>query len=48
MTRGPAAGMQGTVIGRHEQDDSVLLVDLDGVNFGTVPIPALALTVVSP
>ncbi len=47
VTRGPAAGMHGTVIGHTEQDDGVLLVDLDGVNFGMpVPIPALALTVV--
>ncbi len=49
VTRGPAAGMHGTVIGRAEQEDGVLLVDLDGVSFGMpVPIPALALTVLAP
>ena len=49
VTRGPAAGMQGTVIGRAEQEEGVLLVDLDGVNLGMpVPIPALALNVLSP
>jgi transcription antitermination factor NusG len=49
VTRGPAAGMQGTVIGRAEQEEGVLLVDLEGVNLGMpVPIPALALNVVAP
>jgi transcription antitermination factor NusG len=47
VTRGPAAGMQGTVIGRAEQEEGVLLVDLEGANLSTpVPIPALALSVV--
>jgi len=47
VTRGPAAGMQGTVIGRAELEEGVLLVELSSANLGMpVPIPALALSVV--
>jgi hypothetical protein len=48
VVAGPAAGVNGTVVGRSTDDDGVLLVELDGVDMGMpVPIPALALSVLA-
>ncbi len=48
VVAGPAAGVSGTVVGRSNDDDGVLLVELQGMDMGMpVPIPALALNVLA-